>query len=262
MKKRFISGLAAAVLALSGGGVVADTGFAGLFGGTDIRASAFSGWCVSGDCDVIFDEDGTVTVRKNGTKGAMDNNTVTWGDYKKYIKKLVIEEDITVIADDGFRFCSNLNTIIVKAKTPPKFPYYYSNGNFYGCSSNLKIYVPLESIRAYKGASGWNKYAFQIEAIPDTVSTTPTVSSIAYNEKYHQFRINWSAVDGAQNYGVAVYLAGKWKVQKQDIPASTTSFTSPKLKAGQTYRMVVCAKVNGKWDISNIEKRAFNVTIQ
>ncbi|SFC68567.1 GDSL-type esterase/lipase family protein [Ruminococcus albus] len=95
-----------------------------------------------------------------------------------------------------------------------------------------------------------------------TVGKYPILSSVEHNEETHQFRLRWSEVKGAQQYGVAVYLSGKWKIVKQDIPAETTYFTSPKLTAGQTYRMVVCAKVNGKWDTSNINARSFSVTVQ
>ena len=89
----------------------------------------------------------------------------------------------------------------------------------------------------------------------------PMVNNIEYSEKYHRFSITWNAVDGAQQYGIAVKLAGKWKVQAYTA-AKTLSFTSPKLKPGSTYEMVVCAKVNGSWDISGITKRSFKVTIK
>ena len=94
------------------------------------------------------------------------------------------------------------------------------------------------------------------------VHVYPQITSIDYNEQYHQFKLNWSAVPNAENYGVAVYLAGKWKILTQTIPAGTTSFTSPKLKAGQTYKMLVCAKVNGKWDLNAMTSRAFEVTVK
>lgn len=93
-------------------------------------------------------------------------------------------------------------------------------------------------------------------------SKYPKVTTIDYNEKYHQFRLNWDAVDGAQQYGVAVSIANKWKIVTQDISANTTNFTSPKLKAGQTYKMVVCAKIDGKWDTNNLASRAFSVTVK
>ncbi|WP_295153424.1 carbohydrate-binding domain-containing protein [uncultured Ruminococcus sp.] len=95
---------------------------------------------------------------------------------------------------------------------------------------------------------------------PQTTGYYPKVNKIEYCERTHQFRISWDAIDGAEKYGVAVYLAGKWKIVDQNI--YTTTFTSPKLSAGQTYKMVVCAKVNGSWDTSKIESRAFNVTIK
>ena len=101
-----------------------------------------------------------------------------------------------------------------------------------------------------------------IEGPKKTVHTYPTVMSIDYNEKYHQFRMTWNPVKGAQQYGIAVSLAGKWRIVTQDIPANTTTFTSPKLKAGQTYRIVICAKVGGKWDTDKLAARSFNVTVK
>lgn len=95
-----------------------------------------------------------------------------------------------------------------------------------------------------------------------TAGNYPVVTAIEHNADTHQFRLKWSEVKGAQQYGIAVYLSGKWKVITQNIPADTTSFTSPKLTAGQTYKIVVCAKVNGKWDTNNLNARAFNVTVQ
>lgn len=92
-------------------------------------------------------------------------------------------------------------------------------------------------------------------------SSYPTVSKIEYNDQYHQFRVIWNKVSGATQYGIAVKLAGRWKVQAY-TNANTNYFTSPKLKAGSTYQMVVCAKVNGEWDISNIGSRAFTVTVK
>ncbi len=86
--------------------------------------------------------------------------------------------------------------------------------------------------------------------------------TVEYNEQYHQFRLNWTKVPNVQNYGVAVYLAGKWKVQKQDIPATSTSFTSPKLKAGKTYKVLVCAKIDGKWNLSDLSSRVYTVTVR
>ena len=89
----------------------------------------------------------------------------------------------------------------------------------------------------------------------------PKVTNIQYNTQYHQFKVNWSSVKGASQYGIAVKLAGRWKVQAY-TDAYTTTFTSPKLKAGSSYQMVICAKVNGNWDITDINSRSFYVTVK
>ena len=74
-----------------------------------------------------------------------------------------------------------------------------------------------------------------------------------------QFRLKWTAVSGAEKYGIAVYQSGGWRVKVQ-VKSNTTSYTSPKMKSG-TYKMVVCAKINGNWDTSSLKSRAFNVKI-
>ena len=81
-----------------------------------------------------------------------------------------------------------------------------------------------------------------------------------YNSQYKQMRFTWDAVNGADSYGVAVYLAGKWRVQ-EDI--TDTVYTSPKnLTPGKTYKVAIAAKVNGKWDTTNAIKNAVTVTIK
>ncbi|EXM40248.1 hypothetical protein RASY3_08795 [Ruminococcus albus SY3] len=90
----------------------------------------------------------------------------------------------------------------------------------------------------------------------------PKLTSIQYNKTYHQFRLNWNQIPNAECYGVAVFLAGKWKIVDQNIPANTTTYTSPKLRPGKTYKMMIGAKVNGKWDLTNVNSRSFTVTIK
>ncbi len=78
---------------------------------------------------------------------------------------------------------------------------------------------------------------------------------------YHQVRFTWDKVEGADRYGIAVYLAGKWRVQAQNI--TDTTYTSPKnLTLGRTYRVAIAARVNGKWDTANAIKHAGIVTIK
>ncbi|MBO4865104.1 MAG: BspA family leucine-rich repeat surface protein [Ruminococcus sp.] len=89
----------------------------------------------------------------------------------------------------------------------------------------------------------------------------PTNIKVTYSEKYHQVRFTWDKVEGADRYGIAVYLAGKWRIQTQDI--TDTVYTSPKnLTPGKTYKVAIAARVNDTWNTSNAIKNAVTVTIK
>jgi Ca2+-binding RTX toxin-like protein len=151
--------------------------------------------------------------------------------------------------------------------------YAYVSGKWQLISESKDTSFVLNSLKAgteYKVAvvskidGKWNKdtsNAVTVKTLDQAQSRYPSVTSTQYNDKYHQFRLNWTKVNGASQYGVAVKIAGKWKVYAY-TDANTTTFTSPKLKAGSTYEMVICAKVNGKWDTSNLNARAFKVTVK
>jgi surface protein len=95
----------------------------------------------------------------------------------------------------------------------------------------------------------------------ETKPTYPTNIKVEYSAKYHQVRFTWDKVEGADRYGIAVYLAGKWRVQDQNI--TDTVYTSPKnLTPGKTYKVAIAARVNGKWDTASAIKNAVTVTIK
>lgn len=97
----------------------------------------------------------------------------------------------------------------------------------------------------------------------DPSADYPVVSKVEYSEKYHQIRITWSPVEGASNYGIAVYLAGKWRVQTQNIPASATSYTTPKnLTPGKSYKVAVAAKAGSVWTANEAIRHAVTVTVK
>ena len=92
--------------------------------------------------------------------------------------------------------------------------------------------------------------------------TYPTNIKVTYNLDYRQARLTWDKVVGADKYGIAVYLAGKWRAQTSSIPASTCSYTTPKnLRLGVTYKVAVAARVKGKWDAENAVKNAVLIKI-
>ena len=80
-------------------------------------------------------------------------------------------------------------------------------------------------------------------------------------EANHQVRLKWGKVEGADRYDIAVYLAGKWRVQVQNITG--TVYTSPKnLTPGKSYRVAIAARVNGRWDTTNAIRHSGTVTIR
>ena len=91
--------------------------------------------------------------------------------------------------------------------------------------------------------------------------TYPTNIRVNYSSKYHQVQFVWDKVKGADKYGIAVYLAGKWRVQTSNI--TTNSYVTPKnLTPGMSYKVAIAARVGGKWDTANAIKNAVSVTIK
>ena len=74
---------------------------------------------------------------------------------------LVIPSNISSINGYAFDECSGLTSITVESTTPPTL-----GSNAFNNTNNCPIYVPPESIDAYKAASNWSKYASRIQAIP------------------------------------------------------------------------------------------------
>ena len=71
------------------------------------------------------------------------------------LTSITIPESVTSIGDDLFEDCRNLKSIYCKAVTPPAI----CQHTFSSCIASVKIYVPTESVEAYKVAGGWMSYA-------------------------------------------------------------------------------------------------------
>ncbi len=75
------------------------------------------------------------------------------------LTSVTIPDSVTTIEDSAFWYCSSLTSVYCKAVTPPAGGY----GMFDDNASGRKIYVPMESVEAYKSAQGWSDYADAIE---------------------------------------------------------------------------------------------------
>ena len=193
------------------------------------------------------------------------------------LKSIVIPDKVTFIGESAFFDCYSLENVRM-----PNSVKRIDTQAFMNCPNLKTIAIPKSvtsfgakalgysvyrgyysryfdfTIKGYEGSSA-DAYAksngFKFEAID--AKTYPVVTSEVRGK---QFRIKWTSVPDAEEYGLAVYQAGSWRVKKY-FAEDVNTYTSPKLAAG-TYKMVVCAKVNGEWDTSDLNRRTFTVTIK
>ena len=77
------------------------------------------------------------------------------------VSSVVIPSTVSEINEFAFYGCNNMSSLYVYATTPPTI-----NGTNVFNNMTGTIYVPAESVEAYKTASGWSGLASRIQAIP------------------------------------------------------------------------------------------------
>ena len=73
------------------------------------------------------------------------------------LSSIEIPASVEIINDYAFKGCFNLEDITVLAETPPSISI-YSENCFNGVPSTIPVYVPYQSVSAYKNATGWNHF--------------------------------------------------------------------------------------------------------
>ena len=76
------------------------------------------------------------------------------------LTEITIPKNVSEFGNCPFSDCTGLLKVYCKPTTPPTLDNYLP---FQGTSSKLKIYVPKESVEAYKTHEKWSTYASQIE---------------------------------------------------------------------------------------------------
>ena len=79
---------------------------------------------------------------------------------------------------------------------------------------------------------------------------TYTAPKISYEKGQGAVKLSWTEVEGVEEYGVAGYINGKWKLLDH---GTGTSYVLKNLKAGGSYKVAVVSKSSGQWitDFSN-----------
>jgi len=168
---------------------------------------------------------------------------------------IVLPEGVTSIESSAFACCEDLKDITI----PESVTKIDGNIFIYQVKGEYKlINLPGLIIHCYSGSYA-EEFALSYGYDYMVIGNYPEPTKIEYNTVTHQFRLTWSAVEGADKYGIAAFIAGKWRVQTY---TDKTTFTSPKLKAGDTYKLLIAARVNGEWDLSDFNKIVFTVTVK
>ena len=96
------------------------------------------------------------------TSVTIPNSVTSIGDSAFYgctsLTSATIPDSVTSIGRETFRWCTSLKEVYCKPTTPPTGNY----DMFYNNASGCKIYVPRNSVEAYKSAKYWKDYADNI----------------------------------------------------------------------------------------------------
>lgn len=84
-----------------------------------------------------------------------------WAANSPYLKYVDLPDTITDIGEQLLRGCPVIETVIIRATTPPTL----GNDAFFS-GRRPSIQVPAESVNTYKAATNWSSFANQIVPIP------------------------------------------------------------------------------------------------
>lgn len=169
------------------------------------------------------------------------------------------EEGITVIGSDAFRNCTGLTSVTIPAsvtifdaftgcssltditflsETPPELGQYSLDG-----TNDCPIYVPDESVDAYKTANNWTRYASRIQAKPvirvfekvtDVNDVTDGTYLIVWEDPNNTVALNASLLDhtgyatglNGQNSGLPVTISNGEIVADANTLAAALDYDS------------------------------------
>ena len=95
-----------------------------------------------------------------------------------YLKELTLPATMQSVADNGFALCQKLEKMHVMATTPPQV----DARTFEDVDRKIPVFVPTESVAAYKSAPVWQEFDIQgkepvMSDLENTHSSSPTTNS-------------------------------------------------------------------------------------
>ena len=156
------------------------------FGGCSNLAEFKGKFAADGGCCLIKDNTIIAYAEASGTTYTIPDSVTTIGNFAFYwcisltsvtipdsvttieewafgwcsrLTSVTIGDSVTTIGDRAFYDCDSLTSVYCEATTPPTLGDSYV---FDDNASGRKIYVPAESVEAYKTAENWSEYAADI----------------------------------------------------------------------------------------------------
>lgn len=119
------------------------------------------------NCNALINTDSNTLLV--GTLNTVIPNTIVSIDFEAFegrnITSITIPNSVESIYNRSFQNCTALTSVTVLATVPP---YTLEEADLFENTNNCPIYVPAESVNAYKTATGWSDYAERIQAIQTT----------------------------------------------------------------------------------------------
>ena len=101
-----------------------------------------------------------------------------------YMENLILPASVRAIGDNTFALCSKLQKIEVRSATPPEI----EQKTFYDVQRRIPVYVPDDSVDAYKDDALWGEFNIQGES--GMLMDIPTVSASAAQSQVQKIMHN------------------------------------------------------------------------